>query len=300
MRNRGLFWPGVLILIGILALLINVGLVPIDRLYLLEDLWPELLIVAGLLLLVRRVPMPAATATTASVLIVVLALGGAALYIGLAPSIPGGTHTMTVSRAVGSLKAATLEVDTGASNLDVEGSPTGLVNDLFQAQITYSGPQPTVSLDANTGRVVISQNSRFGFFGRQSFRMAIQLNVAVRWTFDIHSGASTDKYVLGSVLVSSMEIDTGASREDIDLGSPSGTVPISINGGALTVSVHRPAGSAASVKVSGGAVNLNFDGRSSSAVGEVSSSTDAANDMYQLTVSGGTCTVTMDTRSGLD
>src|SRR5258706_4339915 len=99
MRNRGLFWPGVLILIGILALLINVGMIPIDRLYLLEDLWPELLIVAGLLLLVRRVPMPAPAATTASGLIVPLALGGAALYIALAASVPRRTHTTTVSPA---------------------------------------------------------------------------------------------------------------------------------------------------------------------------------------------------------
>jgi len=39
MRGRsGYFWPGLLILIGVFALLVNAGLLPTDRLYRLVDL----------------------------------------------------------------------------------------------------------------------------------------------------------------------------------------------------------------------------------------------------------------------
>jgi len=298
-RNRAHLLPALLIVVGLVALLVNLGAIPTDRLYRLADLWPALLIVLGLVLLINRARLPNAVDTIASLLIAVIAVAGAALYVALGPAIPAGTQRMTMSESLSGLKDATLEVDAGASTLSVTGSNTGLVNDLFQAQITYSGPRPTEELDRNTGRVVIRQNGQFGFFGRQSFHLDIQLNVAVRWSFAIHTGASQDKYLL-TMEVRSVEIDTGASTEDIDLPHPNGTVPVKINGGALTVHLHRPSGTAASVKVSGGAVHLDFDGDTSNAVGSVSHSTEPSTDMLEVSINGGTCTVTMDTASGLD
>jgi hypothetical protein len=91
-----------------------------------------------------------------------------------------------------------------------------------------------------------------------------------------------------------MEINTGASREDITLGPASGTLPITINGGALTVHIHRPAGAGASVRVSGGAISLNFDGHQQHAVGSLNQEASAGPDMYRVEVNGGACTVTMD------
>ena len=297
--NRALFWPGFLIVVGVFALLVNLQVIPTDRLYRLGDLWPVLLIVAGLLVLVRRSPMPAAAATTAMAVVVVLAVAGAGIYVAVGPAVPGGTHTLTTSEPVGSLKEATLEVNVGSSTLHVQGS-TSLVQDLFQARITYSGPPPTISLDPETGRLVIAQSNAFGFFAPRSFQADIQLNTAVRWTFAVHEGASSDTFDLPNVQLAGMEIDTGASTEDLVLPAPTGSVPIRVNGGALTVHLHRPSDAAASVRVSGGAVSLNFDGQTASAVGEVEHSTGPAGDMYDVTVSGGTCTVTMDTGSGLD
>jgi hypothetical protein len=295
-RNRTHLLPALLIVVGLLALLVNLGAIPADRLYRLADLWPALLIVLGLVLLVNRARLPSAVDMTASVLIVVVAIAGAGLYVALGPPIPGGTHTITFSEPRGQLKQAGMELDVGASSLNVQGGSTSVINDLFQAQITYTGPAPTERVDLhNPARIVIQQNGQFGFFGgHQSIHIDIQLNAEVRWDLAIHSGASQDRYLLSTFEVGSMEIDTGASTEDIDLPYPSGTVPVTINGGALTVHLHRPSGTAASVKVSGGAVRLDFDGDVTSAVGSVSHSTEIAGDMTQVSVNGGTCNVTMD------
>src|SRR5438045_3706693 len=134
MRSRALFWPGVLILVGAFALLINLNLVPTDRLYLLGDLWPVLLIVLGLVLLVRRSPLPARAATAAVAVILVAALVGAGLYVALAPAIPGGTHQLTAREPAGKITEATLEIDAGASKLHVQGS-SSMAEDLVQTQI---------------------------------------------------------------------------------------------------------------------------------------------------------------------
>lgn len=293
MRNRNLIAPAVLIAVGVLALLVNLGAIPTDRLYRLADLWPLLLVVLGLVLLINRARFPPNVEMTAAAVVVLLAVVGAAAYVAVGPAIPTSTQHMTASAPVESLKEATLEFDVGATTLHVQGS-TSMVQDLFQAQITYSGPQPSVDLDRSTGRVVVRQNSQFGYFGRQSLQIDMQINVAVRWAFVVNSGASMGTYDVPNVDLASIVINTGASTENITLPNPSGTVPVRINGGALTVHLHRPGGSAASVRVSGGAVSLTFDGSTARAVGSVSAGTASAPDRFDVSVNGGACTVTMD------
>ena len=53
-RYRSFFWPAILILAGILALLANTGVLSADRLNRLSDLWPLVLIVIGLELIAWR------------------------------------------------------------------------------------------------------------------------------------------------------------------------------------------------------------------------------------------------------
>lgn len=295
-RTRNIVVPALLIAIGVLALLVNVGAIPTDRLYRLADLWPALLIVLGLVLLINRARFPTNVEIAAVAVVVLVAVAGAGAYVALGPAVSTATQHMTVSAPLAGLKEVTLEVDVGASRLHVQGSDS-MVSDLFQAQIAYTGPKPSVTLDRSNGRLVVSQNNQLGYFGRRSLEMYVQLNSAPRWRFAIHSGASTDVYDVANIDVASMEVDTGASTEDISLPHPSGTVPIRVNGGALTVMLHRPAGVDASVKVSGGAVSLNFDGQTSSAVGSVGHSSGDGPDILDVAVNGGTCRVTMDTGS---
>ncbi len=294
-RYRSFFWPAVLILIGAFALLVNTGLVSTDRLSLLADLWPLILIVIGLELIVRR-GVQGSAGDVAAVLIVLLAAGGAIAYVALAPN-PGTTHKLDSSAAVGSLDHASLEIDAGAATITIDGS-TSLGGDLYRAHIEYSGPKPDVTLDRPNGSVTISQASSGFVFQSHRFNLALQINPSVPWTIRSNGGAATETYRLAGVRVGSILISTGAGREDITLGRPSGIDTITINGGALTVHLHRPAGTAASVQVSGGAVSLDFDGHHSRAIGNVGESTQTpktAPDLYRVEINGGACTVTMDT-----
>lgn len=298
MRYRSLLWPGILILIGVFALLVNVGLVPVERLDRLVDLWPLILVVIGLELLVRRA-FQGAMAEIAAVLIVAMAIVGAAAYVALGPAIPTGTQSLDVSDKVGSLSHATARVEVGGAVITMQGS-SSIGDDLYRAHIEYSGSKPDVSLDTSSGEVQISQSSTSGFlFQSRRFVLTLQLNASVPWSIAVDSGAASDVFTLSTVHVMSIDVNTGASKEDITLGHPSGTVPIKVNGGALTVNVHRPPGAAASVSVSGGAASLRFDGRQSKSVGTLTAQTgdyDHASDRYQIQVDGGASTVTVDAR----
>jgi hypothetical protein len=113
-----------------------------------------------------------------------------------------------------------------------------------------------------------------------------------------NTGATTETINLAGIHLSSLTLNTGASHDEITLGSPSGTVPLTINGGSLTVHLHRPSGIAASVRVSGGALSLNADGRQMHAIGNLtyeSAGYASATDGYQVEINGGACNVTLDT-----
>ncbi len=194
---------------------------------------------------------------------------------------------------MGNLNHASVEIDAGAANITVTGS-TSLEGDLYRSHITYSGSKPKVNLDSDGVLTISEGNQRFGVFQTRRFTLDLQISSSIPWTISSSGGASTETFKLASLPLKSMDINTGASREDITLGTPSGVVPITINGGALTVNLHRPAGTGASVSVSGGAVSLNFDGHQNHAIGDLQQSTGSQSDMYRVEVSGGACTVTMD------
>jgi cell wall-active antibiotic response 4TMS protein YvqF len=297
-RYRSFFWPGVLILAGVIALLVNTGVLPVDRLIELVGLWPLILIVLGLELIVRRT-LRGTTGDVAAALIVLIAIAGAAAYVTLAPN-PAATSSHDFSGDVGGLSQATVKLDVGAANVTMSGGGD-LGAKLYRAHIDYSGTAPEVSFERESAVLTIKQPSS-GIFGQsRKFDVTLQLNPSVSWIIDEHSGATNDTMQLGSLHVASIAINSGASRDDITLGAPSGPVQVRINGGALTVRLHRPSPVKFSVEVSGGASTLDVDGRTSHAVGKLQFATgDLGSDYYRIQVSGGACTVSLDTSAASD
>lgn len=176
-------------------------------------------------------------------------------------------------------------VDVGAANMTVEGDST-LGPDLYRAHIEYSGPKPSVTFDQSTGGLRISQQDNF--------------NPSGSWGININSGTATDVFNLSGVQVGFIEVTTGASRDEISVGPPNGIEPITINGGALTVHVHRPSGTEVSAQVSGAAISSTGNGDQAGGVGSKSwQSTGyaAGSNAYKIEVSGGACTVTVDTNA---
>src|SRR6266853_4097114 len=97
-RNRGLLFPLLLIAIGAIVLLANVGVLSSDVLLRLGDLWPLLLVILGLQLILNHT-LPRQQATLiglgATVVIVVAAVG----YAALAPAVPFGDRQANSSES---------------------------------------------------------------------------------------------------------------------------------------------------------------------------------------------------------
>ena len=295
MRYRSFIWPAILILAGVIALLVNTGTIPVDRLILLVNLWPLILIVIGAEIIVRR-GLQGATADAGAAAIVIVAVIAAGVYVVVGPT-PNATNRVDFAEQIGSLRQASLELNFGSSTITIsDGSDLG--SRLFQAHIEAPNAGLDWKFDQSTGALTVSQHSNFPFsFQNGHVTANIQLSSDVAWTISENTGASTDTINLSQTKVGAIRINTGASREELTLGSPSGVVPVDVNGGALTVHVHRPSGTEASVAVSGGAVSLNADGAAQRAIGDLNFQTSgfsSASDGYRIRVSGGACTVTLD------
>jgi hypothetical protein len=293
---RSFFWPVFLIVIGLIALLVDLNVISVDRLYRLADLWPLILIVIGLELIVRRT-MHGAAMDIATILVLLIAGLGAIAYVATGPAISGGTHTFTTTAPGGGLSTAALDLEVGAADLNVVAD-SSLGTDLYKAVITYSGPAPEVTLDKSTGTLRITQQGEFGFFGSRHLTVDLHINPSASWSFNLNSGATNATLKLTNVKVTSLEANSGAVRLDLTLGPPKGIVPIRVNGGAPNVRVHRPSGVAISVRLSGGALNLNADGHHTASLGTASWQSDgysSATDAYSIEVNGGACNVTIDT-----
>src|SRR5579864_6011882 len=201
-RYRSFFWPAVLILAGVVALLVNIGAFPVERLILLVNLWPLILIVVGLELIMRRA-VQGRTGDVAAAVVVIVAIAGAAAYVAVNPN-PAQTGTIDSTAPAGSLHQASLEVDVGSGTIEVvAGSDLG--SQLYRAHVEYSGPKPDITFDKDTGALTISQHSNYPFgIAHGRFDLSVQLNPEVSWSISENTGASKDTINLAHVMVSAI------------------------------------------------------------------------------------------------
>jgi hypothetical protein len=287
--------PLVLIVAGVLALLINFGIVSADQLLRALDLWPAALIVVGVIIIFRawlpRLVVPVA------LLLTVLLLLGVFAYTTLVPATRVATAQSDYSAPLGRVEQGRLQMGLAGGQLTVQGQE---MSELYRAHIEYpNGRTPEVKVEGGT--VSIQGRSDWTILGaRSSNRARVSLNQSIPWEVEVGAGASRDQLDLGSVHLTSLQVSGGASQAEVTLPRPVGTVPIRVSGGASTITIHRPTGIAVRVQMSGGASNLTVDGDHRSVLGgDVSwkgSDYDSAGDRYDFEVSGGASNVTIDQR----
>src|SRR5919204_4282512 len=292
-RNRGLIVPLILIGIGVIVLLVNLGVLSAAALSRLADLWPLLLVIIGLQLVLNHT-LPRQQATLVGLGAAAGVVIAAIAYVTLGPGNQFGTQTADSSQRLSGLSSATLSLDYSASSLEVRGGGSG--DSLYQAHVDYPSGEnpPTFSVDQPSGTVEISESSSsfgpFHLFGANRRHLAVTLSDRIPWTIEIGGGASNVQLDLTAIQLANLEISGGASSVEVQLGKPKGTVQIHVSGGASNLRMHAPAGSAWNVDASGGVNGVTINGENSGGLGSFhkqSSGYDAAADRFNIEMSGG-------------
>jgi hypothetical protein len=289
----------VLIVIGLVALLFNVGLITPDQLARLVTLWPLVLVALGLVLIFRAW-LPQFTVPI-TIVVAAVVLAAAAFYAAVPSAFPvvGGVGTQRSDSSTPlsqSVSRGELDLGLGAGTATVSA---GNASDLYRAHLDYQGAAPRVSAEGGTVRIE-SGGDGLAIFRQGRTNVRVELNTSIPWDVHVGGGASRGTLDLAEVKVSSLEISGGANQIEATLPQPSDRVRVQVSGGASSVTIHRPTGVPVRVHMSGGASNLTVDGRHFSVIGGdqgyQSGDFDTATARYDVEISGGASNVTINAR----
>jgi hypothetical protein len=292
-RRRGMFWPLVLIGIGLVALFANYGLVQPVSIVSLLALWPVLLILLGIdIAFSRRWPIPTLAAE-------VVIIGAALLLAATQPaalSLASFTFTnsgcpspaSSVLAPRGGMQALTLRIDGGAARYHLTSGASGAVEATSdQAELCLRDR----SSNGGNGDIAISQSgTRFGNSPTIEVRVASDIPLSLQ----MNAGAGEFTLDLHDVRLTDARLNVGASSTTIILPHPSsGELPIRVDGGASSLVIEIPSDVEARVTVSGGLVSSNSSNPRTTKSGNTIETTGyaAAKDRVTITVNGGASSV---------
>jgi hypothetical protein len=259
-RYRSFFWPIILIGIGVIWLLANLGVIAGASLAVLFRLWPLLLIAIGLDIIVgRRSPIVGALIGLALVGAVVLLLI-AAPNLGLAADTELKTDRFT--EPVGAATSARVDLDlwsspahvfalSGSENLiEVEATYTGAI--LFSA----SGQQE------KTVRLSREFDSFVPFFWLEALgreRLEIGLNPAVPIELNMDGGSGPADLDLSQLQLLALNLDSGSGSIAVTLPESGVEFDADIHSGSGAVSIVAPAGARANLQIESGSGAVAID-----------------------------------------
>ena len=257
-RRRGVFWPLLLIALGLLFLLQTMGFISGVSWLAIASLWPILLILIGLdIAFAGRWPVPT---LVAEVLVIAVGLALVAYAPNLGPGVfvfggsgPGESE-VTVPRS--GATELDLTLNAGATRAyRVSGGATELVQ-------AHSADADLRVRTTGTSRlnVRLDQVTPNGFI-RPAGEADIQVQVAsdVPTSLTINAGAGQFDIDLSDIHVRTADVNVGASSMRFVLPKPTGDVPIDMNGGASNITLTVPDGVEARISTSGGLISLRSD-----------------------------------------
>jgi DNA-binding MarR family transcriptional regulator len=204
-----------------------------------------------------------------------------------------GAQATTGGLAPGSVKKGRLEFRRGAARVTLSADPT--MRELYRAQ--SEGAPPDIHVDGGT--VSVEYQRRFRAFDWRRAAVHITLNGSIPWTIEVRGGLVQMEADLSRLELRSFDMTGGAANIDVTLPRPKGTVPVRLAGGAAGIAFHRPAGVPVGARLTGGAAKLQFDRQHLGAFGGLTRletpGFEIAADRYDIRITGGASTVTIDT-----
>jgi len=257
---RSFFWPVILLGIGVIWLLVNLGILPTTNLWLLLRLWPVLIIVAGLdVLFTRRLSLLGA-------LLALLIIAGVVFIL------------------------------LNGEQLDLEGSPESQVetfsvplddNWITHVDLNLSTQRTTISALAGSDNLV---EAEIGHYGRVDFRVTgeeekwitLQHDGILSWpflfspgdddlvwdiglspmgTFDLKVDASTGEMQidLTGITLSDFRFDGGTGTSEIHLPETAADYDVYIDGSTGAIDLIVPREGNISMRVDGSTGKITFD-----------------------------------------
>jgi len=225
---RRLFWGLLLVLLGVVFLLDQLGAFEPLGVSAWELLWPLALILLGLWILLGRF---------------------------LRPKPISGHAVIPLQNA----RRAHIKIRHGAGELNVAGGAESgaLVSGDFAGGLDY---ETDIEDDQQFLRMRMPPQSA-AWVGDVDFSLdwTIKLTNEIPLTLKINTGASKSSLDLSELIVTELKLRTGASATDLILPARAGLTRVEIDAGAASVNVRVPAGVAARITALAGLSTIDVD-----------------------------------------
>jgi LiaI-LiaF-like transmembrane region len=264
-RRRGsLTFPILLVAIGAVLLLQNLGLLSWTLWRQIVPLWPLLLVFFGIELLLGGTVSWLTRLLLALTAVVAIAVGATFGFRAFAPMAPFATRTF--DQPLEGATQASVRVDFGAGRLDV--GKLAEPGDRLAAT-TFTGPS-----DWDTAPRLRRQGSavdlRYQLRGEggpwpwlgavgQPIEMGVRLNPSLPLTLEARTGAAEASLDLSALKISRLDLEAGASQTTLRLPEAAGTTTARVRGGASRLEIEVPPGVAAQVRYEGGISAIEID-----------------------------------------
>jgi hypothetical protein len=268
-ERRSFFWPIVLIGIGVLLLLSNLGLFPEAGWAVLWRFWPVALVALGIDVLIGRRSLGGAIASGVLILVLVGMVIGLAFF---AEQIPALVQLTQPARLQSRHIAHPMEkVDSAKITIDWNSAPGYLSaledsNNLIEANIDYRG-ELAFNVTNTNGRAEIVLDSYFEgvTFGQWNFddrdaKWDVKLNPDVTYDLWMDAGSGSCDFDLSQLPVTYLHLDSGSGSIELKLPTAS-SFDGDLNTGSGAVRIVLPEGVGMRVTLISGSGSFQPDGR---------------------------------------
>lgn len=252
-RRPSLIGPLILITIGILFLLANLGMLPFTFWEIAARFWPLILILIGLEIIFGRRSMIGALI----VVVLWLALIGGVIWLSFAGGgvLPTNTAvTDQLSQPLGDIQSAALDLNIGIATTNVTALAPGAA-DLMSGTFAHTPGTRIVknySVVGSAARLELREEGLdFPMFDYGGSRWDIGLNPQVPIALSVNGGLGRANLDFGALKITSLSIDAGVGS--ITIATPkTGVASMRVNGGVGSATITIPDGVAANIRVNSG------------------------------------------------
>lgn len=256
--RRGLVGPLLLVAVGVIFLLSNLGMLSFSAWAIVFRLWPVVFIAIGLEVLIGR----RSTLASLAVVAITIAIIGVALYfMPVETTLGQGVSTETINQPLEGASSANIDIKFGAGTVRIGAlsDPSGLIQG---TATTGGGQQLSQSFQMSGGTAFYklstrnSSGGRFLPFANADGSWDLNINRDVPTQLSINGGVGRSELDLSQLHVTALDARLGVGKTTITVPS-SGQVRASINGGVGEVDVVIPPGVAARIQAQAGLGGVN-------------------------------------------
>lgn len=228
MRRSGLFWGVILLLVGLLLLLNNLGIVAVD---VWGAIWAVVLIALG-----------------------VGILWGAVVGFGAAEG-------EEVAIPLEDASSARVRVKHGAGRLRVTGGASSgvLAEGTFSSGVDVRSQRKGGELDVEVSPRGLPFVMGPWNWGREGIGWRFRLNGEIPLSLAFETGANEARLDLSDLQVTDLRLETGASSMNVTLPAGAGQTRVRIQAGAASVSLRVPPDVAARIRFKGALASVSVD-----------------------------------------